>query len=137
MELEGKIIQDLGIQSGTSKMGNPWKKRELVLETFGNYPKKVKVTIFGEQKVDSMNLVPGKDYILSVDLESREFNGRWYTDVNVYAVRERGVEVPPPGGDPFNPTGQPLHPQGPDVTTINPPVGIYSPDDGGTDDLPF
>ena len=87
MEIEGRIIQDLGIQSGTSKAGNPWKKRELVLETFGSYPRKVKFHIFGD-RVDTIRLEQGRDYILSFDLESREFNGRWYTDVNVYQARE-------------------------------------------------
>lgn len=87
MDFEGKVIQFLGETSGTSKAGNPWKKKEWVVETFGQYPRKVKVQCFGE-RADSLNLEPGKDYVLSVDLESREFNGRWYTDVSVFRVAE-------------------------------------------------
>lgn len=87
MEIEGKIIIDLPLQSGTSKAGNPWKKKEWVLETFGTYPRKVKFHVFGD-RVDNIRLECGKDYVLSFDLESREFNGRWYTDVNVYAARD-------------------------------------------------
>ena len=87
MDFEGKVIQFLGETSGTSKAGNPWKKKEWVVETFGPYPRKVKVQCFGD-RADSMNLEPGKDYKLSVDLESREFNGRWYTDVSVFRVEE-------------------------------------------------
>lgn len=87
MDIEGRIILDLGIQSGTSKAGNLWKKRELVLETFGQYPRKVKFHIFGD-KVDTIKLEAGKDYVLSFDLESREYNGRWYTDVNVYRAQD-------------------------------------------------
>lgn len=87
MEIEGKIILDLPLQSGTSKAGNPWKKKEWVLETFGTYPRKVKFHVFGD-RVDNIRLECGKDYVLSFDLESREFNGRWYTDVNVYAARD-------------------------------------------------
>ncbi|MDE6399625.1 MAG: DUF3127 domain-containing protein [Muribaculaceae bacterium] len=87
MEIEGRIIQDLPLQSGTSKAGNPWKKKEWVLETFGNYPRKVKFHVFGD-RVDNIRLELGRDYVLSFDLESREFNGRWYTDVNVYAARD-------------------------------------------------
>lgn len=92
MEIEGKILFDLGIQSGTSKAGNPWKKREMVLETLGSYPRKVKFTIFGDQRVDNMHLELGKNYVISVDIESREFNGRWYTDVNAFAARESGAQ---------------------------------------------
>ena len=87
MDFEAKVIQYLGEQSGTSKAGNPWKKKEWVVETFGQYPRKVKVQCFGDRS-DTLNLEPGKDYVLSVDLESREFNGRWYTDVSVFRVQE-------------------------------------------------
>lgn len=87
MDFQGKVIQFLGETSGTSKAGNPWKKKEWVVETFGQYPRKVKVQCFGERS-DNINLVPGKDYTLYVDLESREFQGRWYTDVSVYRVEE-------------------------------------------------
>ena len=87
MDFEGRVIQFLGETTGTSKAGNPWKKKEWVVETFGQYPRKVKVQCFGDRS-DSINLEPGKDYVLSVDLESREFNGRWYTDVSVFRVQE-------------------------------------------------
>lgn len=87
MDFEGKCIQFLGETGGTSKAGNPWKKKEWVVETFGQYPKKVKVQCFGD-RADAMNLEPGRDYKLYVDLESREFNGRWYTDVSVYRVED-------------------------------------------------
>ena len=87
MDFEGRVIQYLGETSGTSKAGNLWKKKEWVVETFGPYPRKVKIQCFGE-RADNINLEPGKDYVLSVDLESREFNGRWYTDVSVFRVAE-------------------------------------------------
>ena len=87
MDFEGRVIQFLGETSGTSKAGNPWKKKEWVVETFGQYPRKVKVQCFGD-RADNIHLEPGKDYSLSVDLESREFNGRWYTDVSVFRVQE-------------------------------------------------
>lgn len=87
MEFQGKVIQFLGEKTGTSKVGNPWKKKEWVVETFGQYPRKVKVQCFGDRS-DTLNLEPGKDYTLYVDLESREFNGNWYTDVSVYRVEE-------------------------------------------------
>ena len=87
MDFRGKVTQFLGETSGTSKAGNPWKKKEWVVETFDQFPKKVKIQCFGD-RADSMNLEPGKDYTLFVDIESREFNGRWYTDVSVYRYEE-------------------------------------------------
>lgn len=121
MELEGRIIQELPVQSGTSKAGNPWKKGEWVLETRGAYPRKVKFHIFGEDRLANLGpqLQVGKDVVLSFDLESREFNGRWYTDVSVYAVRNdapgdtsfgghapQGVPFGAPAGYPPAPGGQ-------------------------------
>lgn len=87
MDFQGKVIQFIGEKSGTSKAGNPWKKKEWVVETIGQYPRKVKLQCFGD-RADLMNLEPGRDYTLYVDLESREFNGNWYTDVSVYRAEE-------------------------------------------------
>ncbi len=112
MEIEGRIVIDLPLQQGTSKAGNPWKKKEWVLETFGQYPKKVKIQAFGD-RVDTLHIEPGKDYHLGIDIESREFNGRWYTDVSVFSARE----LTPGGTDPYGnsaggyPQGQPAYPQ--------------------------
>lgn len=89
MEIEGKIIRDLPMVEGVSKAGNPWKKKEWVMETFGQYPRTVKFDFFGD-RADSNRLEIGKTYSISYDLESREFNGRWYTDVRAYASREIG-----------------------------------------------
>ncbi|MBD5299666.1 MAG: DUF3127 domain-containing protein [Bacteroides sp.] len=148
MELEGKIIQELPMQSGTSKAGNPWKKREWVLETFGSYPRKVKFHVFGD-RADSMRIEPGKNYSLSFDLESREFNGRWYTDVSVYAARELQPEGAPSyapgyGGEPnmgygqpqggFNPGGAP----GFGAPSVGGPAAPnFTAPAGGDEDLPF
>lgn len=97
MDFQGKVIQFIGETSGTSKTGKPWKKKEWVVETFGQFPRKVKVQCFNERS-DALNLEPGKDYTLYVDLESREFNGRWYTDVSVYRADEYNGQSQPYGG---------------------------------------
>lgn len=87
MEIEGMIIRDLGETGGVSKAGNQWKKHEWVLETTSNFPRKVKFHVFGD-RADTIKFELGKSYVLSVDIESREFNERWYTDVSVYAARQ-------------------------------------------------
>ena len=49
MELIGKIVQVLPLQSGTSKAGNSWQKQEYILETLGTqYPRKVCFNLFGD-----------------------------------------------------------------------------------------
>ena len=92
MELIGKIIQILPLQEGVSKAGNPWKKQEYILETLGTqYPRKVCFNLFGDN-VDKFPMQVGQDVTVSIDIESREFNGRWYTDVRAWNVLN-GVQL--------------------------------------------
>ncbi len=146
MEIDGRVIIDLPLQSGTSKAGNPWKKKEWVIETFGQYPKKVKVQAFGD-RVDSLQIENGKDYRLGIDIESREFNGRWYTDVSVFSAREIQQDNAPYGQPGFAPQGQPVMPQQPQQPVYGgpaqpgfggPAAPAFDPASGNADeDLPF
>lgn len=96
MEIKGKIIYVLPLQEGTSKAGNPWKKQEYVLETYDQYPKKVCFDLFGD-KADQYRADIGDDVLLSFDIESREYNGRWFTSIRGWKLEKvvAGVEVPP------------------------------------------
>lgn len=132
MEIEGTIIFDLPLQEGVSKAGNAWKKKEWVLEQTGNFPRKVKFTVFGADKIDRMPFEVGKSYIVSVDLESREFNGRWYTDVNAYASRPLGAAAPQAGG-----FAQPEPQFGAPAPQAAPVSDPFAGSDNNTDDLPF
>ncbi|MCC8038451.1 MAG: DUF3127 domain-containing protein, partial [Bacteroidales bacterium] len=80
MEITGKIILALPEASGTSKAGNLWRKREYVLETQENYPKKVFFDFFGD-RADQYPLNVGETVKLSFDIESREYQGRWFTSI--------------------------------------------------------
>lgn len=91
MEIKGKIINVLPEVSGVSKAGNAWKKREYVLETMDNYPKKVHFDFFGD-KADQFPLNAGDVVTLSFDIESREYNGRWYTGIHGWkAEKDNGT----------------------------------------------
>ncbi len=167
MEFDARLLEELPMLSGTSaRTGNPWKKRQWVVETFGQYPKKVMIQCFGDRS-DSWNLEAGRDYTFSVDLESREFNGKWYSDINVYAVREMaspaaaggypgqpaqsfGQPAQQPFGQPVaqpfaqpaqQPFGQPAYPQAPAPAPGDPfgvaPTAPAAPAADENDDLPF
>ena len=101
MEIEGLIISDLGPKDGVSKVGKPWKKHEWLLETSGQYPRKVKFTVFGD-RTETITFECGKRYVIQVDVESREYNGNWYTDLTAYNYRllEEGATTEGPN---FNP----------------------------------
>lgn len=80
MEVKGKITHKLPLRNGTSKAGNPWKSQEYVLETEETYPRKVHFDFFGD-KADQYNFEIGDTINLSFDIESREYQGRWYTSI--------------------------------------------------------
>lgn len=91
MEIQGKIIQVLALQSGVGKAsGKEWKKQEYVLETLeSQFPRKICFNLWGDL-IDRTALQVGEDVTVQVDIESREFNGRWYTDVKGWRV-DRGL----------------------------------------------
>lgn len=108
MDISGKIIQLLPLQTGQGKNG-PWKKQEFILETGDTYPKKVCIAVWGD-KIDMGSIKAGDAVDVSFDVESREFNGRWYTDVKAWKVVNKkgntgtntGMPEPmdtPPAGD--------------------------------------
>ena len=142
MEFVGKVIQVLPIEEGTSRAGNAWRKKGWIAETFGQYPKKVKMDAMNAT-ADALNIEAGKVYNFSVDLESREYNNRWYTDVRVF----RAIETVAPGMEStYTPSqGQVAAPSSQANPFSNPdpfaaPAGTVSPGAAfgdETDDLPF
>lgn len=103
MEIKGKVVQLLQLQTGMGKKGQ-WKKQEFIIETPGQYPKKVCLSAWGD-KVDQFRLAVGDQVNVTVDLESREYNGRWYTEARAWKLEKSGgsggESVPPPDDEPF------------------------------------
>lgn len=89
MELEGKIFSILELTKGASAKGE-WKRQNIVIETVSDFSKKVCVSLWGP-KVDAIsNMQIGDKVSMTVDLESREFNGKWYTDVRASRIEKVG-----------------------------------------------
>jgi len=87
MEINGTITQILPEVGGTGKTGNPWRKQDYILETKDQYPKKICFNAWGE-KIDQFALQAGDDVTVSFDVESREYNGKWFTEVKAWSVRK-------------------------------------------------
>lgn len=94
MELQGKVTVALDLVSGTSKAGNAFQKREFVVETIGQYPKKVCFQLFGDKVNDCPSV--GDDVKVSFDAESREWNGKWFTQLNAWKVERQSAQQPMP-----------------------------------------
>lgn len=134
MEIVGKIIQVLPLQEGVGKnTGNPWKVQSYVLETQEQYPRKVCFEIFGEDRIKN-NMCQLDDIVtVSFDIESREFNGRWYTSIRAWKVQQGAVDN--------TPQAQPVAVAAPSAPAAAPMGGNTAPFDAMADDettdLPF
>ncbi len=93
MDISGKVIHILPEVGGVSKAGNNWRKQEFVIETRDQYPKKICFTAWGD-KIDQFQLTLGEDVTVSFDVESRENNGRWYTEIKAWNLKKGAGAAP-------------------------------------------
>ena len=84
MQITAKLVELLPLQTGVGKAGE-WKKQEIIVQTDGQYPKKVCISIWGD-KINEKQLQLGNVLKLDVELESRSYNNKWYTDVKAWKV---------------------------------------------------
>jgi len=84
MQLIAKLTQLLPINTGTGKNGE-WKKQDIIVETDGQYSKKVCISIWGD-KINDDQLLTGNLLKIDFDIESREYNGKWYTDLKAWKI---------------------------------------------------
>lgn len=145
-EITGKIIAVLPTRSGTSARGTQWSSQTAVIETHEQYPKKVAFDVLNE-KIAEFYLQVGEEVTVSLDINARESNGKWFNSVNAWkVVRE---QVPAQGGYNTNPqagaqaaqaaqpsaaigAANPMNPQNP-----FPPAQQPGAPAGKSDDLPF
>lgn len=128
MEVVGKIIAVLPLQEGVSKTGNAWQKQEYVLETYDQYPKKICFRLFGADRIQQAAIQQDEEIKLYFDIESREYMGKWYTDIAGWKVERQSATNADPnpgqGYDSFSAQSQ----------QAAPPTFTES---GEKDDLPF
>lgn len=96
MEITGKIIAVLDARSGISaRTGNPWKSQEFVIETQEQYPRRCIFRVFGEDRLNAMNIQMGETLTVSFDIDAHEYNGRWFNDISAWKV-DRNVAAANP-----------------------------------------
>jgi len=124
LDITGKIIQIMPASNGVSKAGKEWTKQEFVIETQEQYPRKVMMSVMGDKVGDLKKYAVGDQITAHLNLESREYNGRWYSDIRAWKLdgsASGGSTTSQQGGnDPFHPDNEPNF------------TG-----DSSTDDLPF
>jgi hypothetical protein len=118
----GKVIQILPEITGTSARGE-WKKQDFVIEEPDDkYPKNICFTLFNDKNSTFDKVKAGSEVEVSFSIESREYNGKWFSNVNAFRV-----DVVHPNSGSGNNTPPPYS------SSDIPPIG----DSGDKDDLPF
>lgn len=138
MDISGRLIKILPETGGTSAAGREWKKGGFVIETDETYPKQIAFTAFGEDRIQMVNsLVMNSQVTVTFSIRSREYNERWYTDVECIRVQPMVASQPAaaaPGQPVFAGQPAPAAPaaQAPDFASM--PNSMPADDNG---DLPF
>lgn len=124
MEFEGTVYKMMPVTRGTSARGE-WQRQDVVFEMQdGSFTRKICVTFFNRPD-DVAKLKEGENYHVSVNIESREYNGRWYTDIRAWRLQP--VQ-----------TGTPAVAPMPDMPPIGEePTYAAAPAASEADDLPF
>lgn len=96
MDINGKVIAILPAYTFNTKNGQK-TKYGFVIETNDQYPKKVCLNCFGDERWKALGIVQGGEYNLSIEVSSREYNGRWFTEATCW----RAVNVGKPQAQPM------------------------------------
>lgn len=133
LELEGTLRKKMDVLSGTSARGQ-WAKQEFILEfPDGNFTAQACFTAWGQEKVQELaKYQEGNRVKVSFNIKSREYNGRWYNDLQIWRIAPAG-EVQPAAPTPaaYAPAAAPSYPQPPAPSLEDMPA------DNPADDLPF
>ena len=131
VDIKCKLIEKPQVESGNSARG-PWRKQNFIVETVETYPRKICMNVWGDDKVSELQVYGiGEVLNVSVNIESREFNGRWYTDVRAWRIQRdmpAGVPVQSAGmGGAYTAAGN----------STDPFIGAGADGEDGEGDLPF
>lgn len=106
LTIKGVVTEILEPKSGTSKAGKEWNKTDFLIETVGDYPKTVCFTCFGDKADMLENIGAGMTVDVSFNLESREYGGNYFHNVNAWKIiidtaaeKPSSAEEPPPIAD--------------------------------------
>ena len=150
MEISGRLIKILQEVRGESQRG-PWVRGGFVIETDGDYPRQVAFTTFGEDCLAMVKSIPlNTPVVVNFNPESREYEGRWYTDLRCSRIQNYVPGQMPPAATgyawpaapqaPAAPAAAPVPPQqpaAPAAAPAQPQAPSFASPLGGEDDLPF
>ena len=139
MEITGKIIAVLPANSGTSaRTGNTWMSQTYVIETQGQYPKKLAFDVFGEERIKQFNIQQGEELTVRFDIDAHEYQGRYFNQIRAFNVEKSGQQTtqqptPQPTDNVANTQAQQQAPQQQNMFN----TGVQNATPNTDDQLPF
>jgi len=92
MKITGRITVVLPLQEGTSAKGTAWSKQTAVVEeSEGQYPQSLSFDMMGDKIVA---LTAGQQVEVDFDTKAREYQGKWFNNVNAWKVTVVGQVLP-------------------------------------------
>lgn len=79
IQIKGTFLKSTK-QTGTSAKGNQWEKYEVIIVDTEN--KELQVTLFGDKFAFVSKLETGTEVDIVAFLESKEYNGRYFTNIS-------------------------------------------------------
>ena len=96
MELKGRIESKLKAETGTSKAGKEWTKQTVIINNGDQYNPNTAISFFGDDKVKMLeNFKEGVEVVIGVNISSKEFNGRWFNQIDGWKI-SAGDKTPNP-----------------------------------------
>ena len=93
LSVKGKLSRKLSVESGTSKAGKEWKKQSFIVDTGSQYNPEICFELFGEEKIEMLkNHNEGDQIDVSFNLSSREYNGRYFHNVDAWRIESQDVK---------------------------------------------
>lgn len=87
LSIKGKITRVLDVETGTSKAGKEWKKQGFVIDSGDQFNPEICFSLFGEDKINMLrNFGVGQEVEVSFNVSSREFNGKWYHNLDAWRL---------------------------------------------------
>lgn len=97
IQLIGTIVRVFPLASGVKRDGGEWQKQEYLLSVEGdNFPKNVCFQVFGEEKIKELGLQENERVRVHLEIQSREYNGRYYTHIDCWRVDRNNDAQPTP-----------------------------------------
>ena len=140
LKIVGTIEKLMPISKGVSSTGREWVKQDIVMSMAnGQFVKHFTAAVMGQERIDNFKLRVGDNIVAYLDIDAKEYNGRWYNDIRAWRV-QRGVVPAPGAAAPVAPAGvpaptAPVAAPAPAAPAAAAPAAAPAPADNG--DLPF